>query len=74
MQPDSILFLKALKYCAIGLAGLMVAGNVTLMYISSDKDEDIAGIVAPALLIVIVSVIAAAVLQWRGEKQLDQRR
>jgi ABC-type polysaccharide/polyol phosphate export permease len=76
MQPDSILFLKALKYVAISLGALMVAGIAFLMFISWDKDEDITGIVAPALLIVIVSVIAAivtAILQWRAEKQLDQK-
>ena len=76
MQPDSIVFLKAVKYVAISLGALMVAGIALLMFISWDKDEDITGIVAPALLIVIVSVIAAitaAFLQWRAQKQLDQR-
>jgi hypothetical protein len=68
MQYDSTFFLKAVKYSALSVCGLMVAGIATLMYIAWDKDEDIAGIVASALFITIVSAIiavAAAIVQRR---------
>ena len=71
MQPDSTLVLKAVRYSAISLSALTVAGIAFLMFISSDKEEDITGIVAPALLITIVSVIVAIVaagLQKREQK------
>lgn|GEM_PF-2323948 len=77
MQPDSVLFLKAVKYSAISLSALMVAGIAALMFISWDKDEDITGIVAPALLITIVSAIAAivaAVLQKRMQTDIGQKK
>jgi hypothetical protein len=54
-------FLKLVKYSAIAVGSLMVIGIVTLMFLARGKDEDIAGIVAPALLITILSVIAAVV-------------
>src|SRR4051812_45112156 len=49
IMKDSTQSLKALKYCAIALAALMVMGIATLMFISRGKGEDITGIVAPAL-------------------------
>ena len=71
MQQDLIVILEAVKYSAIALAALTVTGIVTLMFISWDKDEDITGVVAPALLITIISTITAivaAILQkTRGE-------
>src|SRR5262245_6673572 len=51
MKRDSIQFLKVVKYSAISVAALMVAGIVALMVISRGKGEDITGIVAPALLL-----------------------
>lgn len=68
----STLFLKALKYAALAISGLMIAGIVALMIISNGKGEDITGIVAPALLVTIVAgivAIAAAVLQKRVQKR-----
>ena len=61
MKRDSIPFLKMVKYSAIALSALLVAGIITLMIISRGKGEDITGIVAPALLILFASSIVAAV-------------
>jgi hypothetical protein len=73
MKQDSILFLKIVKYSAITLSALMVAGIAALMVLSRGTGEDITGIVAPALLITFASSVAAtvaAVLQKRGQKDL----
>lgn len=64
--------LRRLKLSAIAVCALMLAGIVALMILSAGKGEDITGIVAPALLISIVSglvAIVAAVLQRRAEKR-----
>jgi spore maturation protein SpmA len=69
--------LRRLKYCAIAISALMVAGIVALMILSRGKGEDITGIVAPALLITIISGVAAivaAVLQKRAEKAIDIKK
>jgi hypothetical protein len=61
-------FLKTVKYTAIALSTLMVAGIVTVMSLARNTDEDITGVVSPALLITILSAgvaVAAAVLQRR---------
>jgi hypothetical protein len=74
LKRDSILFLKIVKYSAIALSALMVAGIVTLMVLSRGKGEDITGIVAPALLITFASsavAIVAAVFQKRVQKAID---
>jgi hypothetical protein len=71
MKQESLPFLKTVKYGAIALGGLMVAGIVTLMILSRGKGEDITGIVAPALLVTIMSGIVAsvaAVLQKRAQR------
>jgi len=55
----------------------MVAGIVALMVLSRGKGEDITGIVAPALLITIVSgfvAIVAAILQNRVKKAIDTKK
>lgn len=60
-----------MKYAAIIICILMVAGIVTLMILARGKGEDLAGIVAPALLITVVSgvvAIVATILQKRGRK------
>jgi hypothetical protein len=70
MQQD-LTTLKYIKYAAITISALMVAGIVTLMFISRGKGEDITGIVAPALLITILSsvvAIVAAVYQKRAQR------
>ena len=70
MQQD-LTTLKYIKYAAITISGLTVAGIVTLMVLSRGKGEDITGIVAPALLITFLSsvvAIVAAVLQRRMQR------
>ena len=73
MQQD-LTTLKYIKYAAVTISGLMVAGIVTLMILSRGKGEDITGIVAPALLITFLSsvvAIVAAVFQKRVQKAID---
>ena len=75
MQSPSTL--KRVKYSAIAISALMVAGIVALMVLSRGKGEDITGIVAPALLITIVSgfvAIVAAILQKRVKKAIDTKK
>lgn len=70
MQQD-LTTLKYLKYAAVAISGLMVAGIATLMFLARGTGEDITGIVAPALLITILSsvvAIVAAVLQKRAQR------
>jgi hypothetical protein len=74
MKQDSTLFLKTVKYSAIALSALMVAGIATLMVLARGKGEDITGIVAPALLLTFVSSVVAtfaAVIQKRVQKAID---
>ena len=55
----------------------MVAGIAALMVLSRGKGEDITGIVAPALLITILSglaAIVAGILQKRVEKAIDTKK
>jgi hypothetical protein len=70
MKQDSTQFLKTVKYSAIILSALMVAGIAALMVLSRGKGEDITGIVAPALLITFASIVVATVaaaLQKRAQ-------
>ncbi len=74
MKQDSITFLKFVKYSGSTVSVMMVLGIVALMIISRGKGEDITGIVAPALLLTIVSgfaAVIAAVLQKRAQKAID---
>jgi hypothetical protein len=64
--------LKMIQYAAMAVGALMLAGISALMFIARGKGEDITGIVAPALLITIISGIVAtvaAVLQRRTRTQ-----
>ena len=73
MESDVRFILNAVKCGGISLAALAVAGIIGLMYLSWDKDEDIAGIVAMGAFVAIVSsviAIAASVLQWRFARKL----
>ena len=66
--------LRQIKYCAITISALMLAGIAALMVVSRGKGEDITGIVAPALLITFLSSVVAtiaAVFQKRAEKAVD---
>jgi spore maturation protein SpmA len=70
MQQDPTT-LKYIKYAAVTISGLMVAGIATLMFLARGTGEDITGIVAPALLITLLSgvvAIVAVVLQKRAQR------
>ncbi|HEX4945395.1 MAG TPA: DUF2975 domain-containing protein [Blastocatellia bacterium] len=73
MQQDATAW-KYIKYAAITISGLMVAGIATLMVLARGTGEDITGIIAPALLITLLSgivAIVAAGFQRRVRKALD---
>jgi hypothetical protein len=65
---DEIRFLNTVKYSATAVGVLLVAGVVTLMFLARGKtgdDGDIAGVVAPALLLTCVAGVVAAVATVR---------
>jgi hypothetical protein len=71
MNDDSIRVLKTVKYSAIAVGVLMIAGILTVMVLARGKtgdDGDIAGIVAPALLLTCVSGVVAAVAAARQKR------
>lgn len=71
MTDDPVRVLKTVKYSAIAVGLLMVAGIVTLMVLARGKtgdDGDIAGVVAPALLLTCVSAVVAAVAAVRQRR------
>jgi spore maturation protein SpmA len=66
--------LKYIKYCAVTISALMLAGIATLMVLARGTGEDITGIVAPTLLITFLSsvvAIVAAVFQKRVQKAIN---
>ena len=71
-------FLKTVKYAAATVGVLLVAGILTLMVLARGKtgdDGDIAGVVAPAMLLTCVSgvvAIVAAVRQKRAQQRMLQ--
>jgi len=70
-MPQDSTALKYIKYAAVTISVLMVAGIATLMFLARGTGEDITGIVAPALLITFLSTvvaIVAAVLQKRTQR------
>ena len=71
MTDDSIRVLKIVKYSAIAVSVLMVAGILTVMVLARGKtgdDGDIAGVVAPALLLTCLSGVVAAVAAVRQKR------
>jgi DUF2975 family protein len=77
MREDSTLVLKTVRYAGIAVCGLMVAGIATVMFLARGTGEDITGVVAPALLITLLSgviAIVATILQKRGLKTIDIER
>ncbi|MEV4537767.1 hypothetical protein AB0J82_28715 [Asanoa sp. NPDC049518] len=63
---------RTVKYAALAVGALTVAGIVTVMLLARGTGEDIAGVVAPALLLTTLSVaaaVAAAVMQGRQRKR-----
>ncbi|MFT3744017.1 MAG: hypothetical protein QM785_06940 [Pyrinomonadaceae bacterium] len=72
MQNEQMAFFQTIKYGSIAFTGLTLSGIATLMYVARDKDEDIAGIVAPALMIAIISTFVA-ILSAALQKYASQR-
>lgn len=76
MRDDAVRFLKTVKYSAVAVSVLMVAGILTVMFLARGKtgdDGDIAGVVAPALLLTCVSgvvAVIAAVRQRRAQRRV----
>ena len=71
MKDDSTRVLKTVKYTAISVSVLMVAGILTVMVLARGKtgdDGDIAGVVAPALLLTCVSGVVAALATIRQKR------
>jgi len=52
---------RIVKYLALAGGGLLVAGIATVMLLARGTGEDITGVVAPALLLTVLSVVAAVV-------------
>jgi UDP-N-acetylmuramyl pentapeptide phosphotransferase/UDP-N-acetylglucosamine-1-phosphate transferase len=68
VMRDDIRLLKTVKYAATAGGFLLVAGILTLMVLARGKtgdDGDIAGVVAPALLLACVSGVVAVVAAMR---------
>ena len=60
-RVSSMQTLAAVKYGAIATSALLIAGIVSLMILAAGKDEDITGIVAPALVLTVASAVVAIV-------------
>jgi hypothetical protein len=74
-MSDDIRFLKTVKYAAVVGSVLLVSGILTLMVLARGRtgdDGDIAGVVAPALLLTFVSGVVA-VLAAIGQKRAQRR-
>jgi hypothetical protein len=80
MKDDSVRVLKTVKYSAIAFGVLMVTGILMLMVLARGRtgdDGDIAGVVAPALLLTGVSGVVAAVAavrERRAERTANHQR
>ena len=75
-SESSVRALRLIKYCAITIGVLMVAGVAAVMALSFGKGEDIAGIVAMGLLVTFASSVVAAVaavLQNQVQKAVDSK-
>jgi hypothetical protein len=71
MKANSIRVLRTVKYSAIAVGVLIVAGILAVMVLARGKtgdDGDIAGVVAPALLLTFVSGVVAAVAAVREKR------
>ncbi len=68
---------RIVKYAALAAGGLLVAGIVTVMVLARGTGEDITGVVAPALLLTVLSLVAAvvaAVLQGSSRRRRPDAR
>jgi hypothetical protein len=75
MRDDSR-FLNTVRYTATAVGVLLVAGILTLMVLARGKtgdDGDIAGVVAPALLLMCVWVAVAVVAAVRRRRARARR-
>jgi hypothetical protein len=73
-SESSLRALRHLKFSAVAVGILLMAGIAALMVISRGKGEDITGIVAPGLLVTIASGVVAtvaAVFQRQVRKAID---
>ena len=75
-MKDDIRVLKTVKHAATAVGVLLGAGILTLMVLARGRtgdDGDIAGVVAPALLLTCVSgvvAVVAAVRQRRAQRRV----
>ncbi|PYC66895.1 hypothetical protein C7C45_23710 [Micromonospora arborensis] len=63
---------RIVKYLALATGGLMVAATATVMVLARGTGEDITGVVAPALLLTLLSAVAAvvaAILQGTSDRR-----
>ena len=63
---------RIVKYVALAAGALMVAGIATVMVLARGTGEDITGVVAPALLLMLLSLVAAvvaAILQGSSDRR-----
>lgn len=68
---NDIRFLSTVRYIATALSVLLVAGTLALMVLARGKtgdDGDIAGVVAPALLLTSVFGVVAVVATALGRR------
>jgi hypothetical protein len=78
MRDDALRVLKTVKYSAVAVVVVMMAGILTVMVLARGKtgdDGDIAGVVAPALLLTCVAGVVAAiaaVCQKRAKRTAHQ--
>jgi hypothetical protein len=61
LTQESTIGLKTVRFAAIVVGALMAAGIATVMFLARGTGEDITGVVAPALLITIISGVVAVV-------------
>jgi hypothetical protein len=76
-MADDIRFLKTVKYAATAVGGVLLAGILTLMVLARGKtgdDGDIAGVVAPALLLTCMSGVVAVVAAVRQKRAQPGRQ
>ena len=63
---------RIVKYVALAAGALMVAGIATVMVLARGTGEDITGVVAPALLLMLLSLgaaVVAAILQGASDRR-----
>lgn len=73
-SESSVRSLRVIKYCAIFVSALIVAGLVTLLTAAVGKNEDMTGIVMPGLVVIFISVVGStviALLQRHVQKAIE---